>query len=104
MDVEPDDTIQTVKGKIYETSGLSIDQQKLIYQGKSLDNNGTLASYNIQNKNTLHLITRVRGKNETIKDNWSEYQRMLSGIKWQGSIPNSFQQCQYQNQRPSRLE
>jgi len=59
LDVEPSDTIENVKKKIQEKEGFLLNKQILIFTEKKLENNKTLADYNIQKKSTLHLVLRL---------------------------------------------
>ena len=76
LDVEPSDTIQTVKQRI---SGVSADrygatngyfkagdppppdQQRLIFCARQLEDGRTLTEYNIQHEATIHMVLRLRG-------------------------------------------
>ena len=59
--VEPDDSIEFLKSFITLEEGTPVEQQKLIFAGKSLEDRKTFADYYIYKESTLHLTLRLRG-------------------------------------------
>ena len=65
--VNGSDSIKTVKQKILDSEGISSDQQHLIFFGRRLEDNHSLAEYNIKQSSTLLLLDRSRGGSRPTK-------------------------------------
>ena len=61
LDVEGSNTILEVKEKIQDKQGIPVDQQRLIYAGRSMEDECTLLYYNILKDSVLHNVLRLRG-------------------------------------------
>ena len=63
LEVEADgsDTIENVKIMIQGLEGFPPDQQRLMFQGKLMEDWNTLSHYNVQEGSTIHLVLRLRG-------------------------------------------
>ncbi|CAF4919145.1 unnamed protein product, partial [Rotaria sp. Silwood1] len=59
--VNSDMTIANVKHLIHEKTDIPIDNQRVIFTGKQLDNDRTLSEYKIEHLATLHMVERLRG-------------------------------------------
>lgn len=58
------DTIETVKAKIQDMEGIPRDQQQLVFAGEPLKDEHTLSGCNVQNEDTLILITGMEGNTQ----------------------------------------
>ena len=61
VDVEPDESVESLKAKIQEKEGVPPDQQRIIFGGKQLDGLKSLSDYDIDDDSTVHLVLRLRG-------------------------------------------
>lgn len=59
--VDSSDTVNSITLKIYEKEGIPPLQQRIIFRGRRLEGRRTLAYYDIQKEETLHLILCLCG-------------------------------------------
>ena len=55
LEVVPSETIENIKCRIWNKEGITPDQQRLVFRGKHLEDDHTLADYSIQ-KNSILLL------------------------------------------------
>lgn len=58
---KPDLTIESVKMLIYAKEKTPVDEQRLIFAGKQMEESRTLSFYGINDGSSIHLVKRLRG-------------------------------------------
>ncbi len=61
IDCEPCDSVLNIKNRVDDREAIKPDAQRLIYAGKQLQDDKSLADYNIKSEATLSLVLRLLG-------------------------------------------
>jgi len=61
MQVRPHHTVYVLKSKIFDSEGIAIDQQRIIFEAKQLEDYATMEDYGIGPGARIHLILKLRG-------------------------------------------
>ena len=61
INIHPHETILRLKKQIYIQQDVSLESQRIIFEGKQLDDHKRICDYNITNESVLHIILRLRG-------------------------------------------
>jgi hypothetical protein len=61
LEVEPSETIEVIKAKLWPLTQILPEAQRLFNAGKYLEEGRTLSEYNIQKETVLHLSLGLRG-------------------------------------------
>ena len=61
FEVEPGDTVEHLKAKIYERDGIRTCDQRLIFRGRNMEDQQTLAECSVEKDSTIHLVLNIKG-------------------------------------------
>ncbi len=60
LEVKDTDSIASIKAKLADSKGVPAEQMKLVFAGKELQNDRTVADSNIETDSTLHLVLALQ--------------------------------------------
>jgi len=60
-EVKGSNTIRELKAKIKEKEDIPVEEQRLIFQGRILEDSKAISDYNIKHESTLHITLRQCG-------------------------------------------
>jgi len=61
VNCELTDTVLSIKEKFHDIEGVPVEEIRLIFGGKQMENTETLESYGVQAEATLFVVLRLRG-------------------------------------------
>ncbi|CAF3496770.1 unnamed protein product [Rotaria socialis] len=63
LDIFYHDTVSQVKHAIYERTAIPVEEQRILFAGKQLENDRIFSDYSIQNGSTVHLVVKDMNRN-----------------------------------------
>ncbi|MCO5556359.1 hypothetical protein L7F22_009907 [Adiantum nelumboides] len=87
------DTIESVHRQIFLKTGLPLSEQRLIYFGRQLQQDQTLADCHITNDATLHLVARMRST--ALPHSWQLINDLVATVRGICSVDNEDGQARY---------
>jgi hypothetical protein len=61
LDAWPTDTVYVLKTKINDREGIPLDEQRLIFNGRQLEDLRTLSDYGISKQSLVYLLKKPQG-------------------------------------------
>ncbi|XP_030593631.1 polyubiquitin-like [Archocentrus centrarchus] len=60
-DIQPDETVSNFKRRVESRERVPASQQRLIHEGKEMQDGNKLVDYNVRNQSTIDMTLRLRG-------------------------------------------
>ncbi|XP_072565121.1 polyubiquitin-like isoform X1 [Paramormyrops kingsleyae] len=61
-EITPGETVSEFKRKVFNKEHVAVDQQRLIYEGRQMEDGKKLEDYGVKNESTIFLILRLPSK------------------------------------------
>lgn len=61
IEIDLNSTVMSLKQRIREKEGVAVEQQRLIFAGKQLEDTKTLCEVGIQKESTVFVVLRLQG-------------------------------------------
>ncbi len=77
------DQVCTIKQRIAEIENIPVDQQRLVFGGKQLEDEHTLNDYNITPDSTIHIVLALRGgkRNRRVATSHKKQAKVIQKIR-----------------------
>lgn len=61
IEADPDETVESLKTKVFQKQQIPVESQRLIIHGKQLENGHKLKEYKLAENSVLDLILHIKG-------------------------------------------
>ncbi|WP_462179029.1 tandem-95 repeat protein [Pseudoalteromonas gelatinilytica] len=80
LDVEPSDSIETVKGLVEQQTSIEQARQIITFNGKTLENGRSLSDYNVQKNSTLNVTKSNAAPSFSANSPWQQVGSISSSV------------------------
>lgn len=62
LEVQPTETVESVKKMLQERENVDVDHQRLVFAGKELDDSDAIGVYGISSETTVEMLFKMAGE------------------------------------------